>query len=73
MIDAGADDTRDKDAIERELRLLASVRNAYRERGGAMPSMNQMDELLDELLELDESADAQQDNETRGPTSRPCR
>ena len=53
MIDADDDDTRDRDAIERELRLLASVRSAYRERGGALPSISQMDALLDELLELD--------------------
>ena len=39
-------------AIERELRVLASVRSAYRERGGAMPSIDQMDALLDELIEL---------------------
>ena len=44
--------TRDRDTIERELRLLVSVRSAYRERGGAMPSINQMDALLDELIEL---------------------
>jgi hypothetical protein len=44
--------TRDRDTIERELRLLASVRSAYRERGGAMPSSDQMDALLDELIEL---------------------
>jgi hypothetical protein len=56
MIGADYDDTRDRDAIERELRLLASVRNAYRERGGALPSISQMDALLDELLELDRSA-----------------
>jgi hypothetical protein len=46
------DSTRDRDAIERELRLLASVRSAYRERGGALPPVTQMDALLDELLEL---------------------
>jgi len=34
------------------LRLLVSVRSAYRERGGAMPSIDQMDALLDELIEL---------------------
>ncbi len=73
MIDADDDDTRDRGAIERELRLLASVRNAYRERGGAMPSISQMDALLDELLELDHPADPLQDNGTRGPTSNPCR
>jgi len=49
---SGGDGTRDRDTIERELRLLASVRHAYRERGGALPSVSQMDSLLDELLEL---------------------
>ena len=44
--------TRDRDTIERELRLLVSVRTAYRERGGALPSISQVDALLDELLEL---------------------
>lgn len=43
---------RDRGTIERELRLLATVRKAYRERGGALPSMNQVDALLDELLDL---------------------
>jgi hypothetical protein len=43
---------RDRDTIERELRLLAGVRDAYRERGGTMPSTDQMDELLDELIAL---------------------
>ena len=43
---------RDRDTIERELRLLASVRSAYRRRGGALPSISQVDALLDELLEL---------------------
>jgi hypothetical protein len=46
------DSTRDRDTIERELRLLASVRSAYRQRGGALPPVSQMDALLDELLEL---------------------
>jgi len=46
------DSTRDRDTIERELRLLASVRSAYRKRGGALPPVSQMDALLDELLEL---------------------
>jgi hypothetical protein len=44
--------TRNRDTIERELRLLASVRTAYRKRGGALPSISQVDALLDELLEL---------------------
>jgi hypothetical protein len=46
------DSTRDRDTIERELRLLVSVRSAYRKRGGVLPSISQMDALLDELLEL---------------------
>jgi hypothetical protein len=44
--------TRDQDTIERELRLLVNVRSAYRERGGAMPSIDQMDALLDELIDV---------------------
>ena len=44
------DSTRDRDTIERELRLLVSVRSAYRQRGGALPPVTQMDALLDELL-----------------------
>jgi hypothetical protein len=54
------DGTRDRDTIERELRLLVSVRSAYRERGGALPSISQMDALLDELLELGRRAGLQQ-------------
>jgi len=46
------DSTRDRDTIERELRLLASVRSAYRQRGGVLPPVSQMDALLDELLAL---------------------
>lgn len=56
MSDGWFEDTfagvRDRDTIERELRLLASVRSAYRKRGGALPSISQVDALLDELLEL---------------------
>lgn len=48
--------TRDRDTIKRELRLLVSVRTAYRERGGALPSISQVDALLDELLELGPAA-----------------
>jgi hypothetical protein len=52
-MDASVDDsTRDRDTIERELRLLVSVRSAYRQRGGVLPPVSQMDALLDELLEL---------------------
>ncbi|MFZ0231362.1 MAG: hypothetical protein WA622_11015 [Mycobacterium sp.] len=67
------DGTRGRDTIERELRLLASVRSAYRERGGALPSINQMDALLDELLELGGQAEPQQDNGTLGTTPSRCR
>jgi hypothetical protein len=66
-------DTRGRDTIERELRLLASVRSAYRERGGAGPSIGQMDDLLDELLELGGRAEPQQDNGTLGTTPSRCR
>ena len=51
-MDASADGTRDRDTIVRELRVLASVRRAYRQRGGTLPPVSQMDELLDELLRL---------------------
>jgi hypothetical protein len=43
---------RDRAAIERELRILATVRNSYRERGNVLPSTGAVDALLDELLEL---------------------
>jgi hypothetical protein len=60
--------TRDRDTIERELRLLASVRHAYRERGGTMPSIDQMDALLDELIELGGRGKHRRDNETPDAT-----
>jgi hypothetical protein len=72
---SGSEDngTRDRDTIERELRLLVSVRMAYRERGGALPSITQMDALLDELLELGRRAGLQQgDTAIRAMPSR-CR
>jgi hypothetical protein len=73
----GADDdgTRDRDTIERDLRLLASVRRAYRQRGGPLPSISQMDALLDELIELDGRRKSQQDNGTPGanPSRSPSR
>jgi hypothetical protein len=43
---------RDRVMIERELRILANVRTAYREHGYVLPSMGPVDALLDELLEL---------------------
>jgi hypothetical protein len=46
------DDKRDRVTIERELRILARVRNDYREDGHMMPPMGPVDALLDELLEL---------------------
>jgi hypothetical protein len=49
---AEVDSTRDRDTITRELRRLAGVRSAYRQRGGALPPVSQMDALLDELLAL---------------------
>jgi hypothetical protein len=61
--------TRDRDTIERELRLLASVRHSYRENGGAMPSIDEMDALLDELIELTQRGKHRRDNET--PDARP--
>jgi hypothetical protein len=45
----GFDATRDLDAIDSELRLLAAVRWSIREHGGE-PSSRQADELLDERL-----------------------
>ncbi|MGB9250344.1 MAG: hypothetical protein WCC28_11365 [Mycobacterium sp.] len=61
--------TRDRDTIERELRVLASVRSAYRERGGAMPSIDQMDALLDELIEL--TGRGKHRSESVNPDARP--
>jgi hypothetical protein len=46
------DNRRDRVSIERELRILARVRNDYREHGHVMPPMRAVDALLDELLEL---------------------
>ena len=61
---SGADDgTRDRDTIERELRLLASVRDAYRERGKEMPSLAQMDALLDELNDMEGTGKHRWENE----------
>ena len=45
-------DMRTRETIERELRLLATVRNAYREHGYVLPSIGPVDALLDELSEL---------------------
>jgi hypothetical protein len=65
---SGAEDgnIRDRDTIERELRLLASARDAYRERGKAMPSIEQMDELLDELIELEGRGKHRWENDNSG-------
>ena len=61
----GGDDdgARDRETIERELRLLASVRDAYRERGKEMPSLAQMDALLDELNALEGTGKHRWENE----------
>jgi hypothetical protein len=39
---------RDLEAIDAELRLVALLRRAARERGGTMPSIAEADALLDE-------------------------
>jgi hypothetical protein len=41
---------RDIETIDSELRLVAALRRAARERGGPLPSTAPMDELLDERL-----------------------
>jgi hypothetical protein len=43
---------RDIETIDAELRLLAPVRRACRELGGAVPSIGPVDALLDERREL---------------------
>jgi hypothetical protein len=65
---SGAEDggKRDRHTIERELRLLAGVRDAYRERGKEMPSIGQMDALLDELIALQGSGKHRRENENSG-------
>ena len=51
---SGAKDgnTRDRETITAELRLLADVRDAHRASGMEMPSLAEMDALLDELNEV---------------------
>ena len=51
-MDGWFDKRREQVIIERELRILARVRNDYREHGHIMPPMGAVDALLDELLEL---------------------
>jgi hypothetical protein len=43
---------RDIDVIDSELRLVATLRRATRERGGPLPSIDVADALLDERREL---------------------
>jgi hypothetical protein len=43
---------RDIQIIDSELRLLAALRRAARERGGPLPSIDMADALLDERHEL---------------------
>jgi len=43
---------RDQEAIDSELRLMAALRHAARERGGPLPSIDVADALLDERREL---------------------
>jgi len=44
---------RDIETIDAELRLVAALRHAARERGGLLPSIDVADGLLDELREFD--------------------
>jgi hypothetical protein len=62
---SGADDgsTRDRHTIERELRQLAGVRDAHRERGKEMPPTAQMDALLDELIALESGGKHRRESE----------
>jgi len=46
---------RDRETIDSELRLLAAVRRVCREGDGVLPSIGQVDELLDEHNELNGS------------------
>jgi hypothetical protein len=57
---------RNRDTIERELRVLAGVRDAYREGGGTMPSIDQMDALLDELIALRGPGRHRREDDTSG-------
>jgi hypothetical protein len=45
---------RDLETIDSELRLVAALRGAARERGGPLPSIGVADALLDERRELSE-------------------
>ena len=45
---------RDIETLDAELRLVAALRRAARERGGPLPSMDVADALLDERRELTE-------------------
>jgi hypothetical protein len=45
---------RDIDTIDSELRLVAALRRAARERGGPLPSIAVADALLDERREVTE-------------------
>jgi hypothetical protein len=47
---------RDIETIDSELRLVAALRRAARERGGPLPSIGVADALLDERRELAEWA-----------------
>jgi hypothetical protein len=46
---------RDRETIDRELRLMAALRWAARERGGPLPSITVADALLDGRFALDTS------------------
>jgi hypothetical protein len=44
---------RDRETLDSELRLVAALRQAARERGGPLPSIDVADALLDERLRAD--------------------
>ena len=62
---SGAKDgsTRDRETITSELRLLADVRDAHRASGTEMPSLAEMDALLDELNEVGRTGKHRWDND----------
>jgi hypothetical protein len=57
---------RDIDTIDSELRLVAALRRAARERGGPLPSIDVADALLDERREMTEWR-------TNSPTAGRCK
>ncbi|MDT5334771.1 MAG: hypothetical protein QOD90_276 [Mycobacterium sp.] len=48
----GGQRMRDRDAIDEDLRLIATLRRTARHQGGQMPLTERIDALLDERLEV---------------------